>query len=469
MLSMTRVEAIPYASMKEGMPWTWETFPEYLDAVERTPKGVNILPYMPVGPLLTYVMGLERAKAGEKPTKEETDLMCRLMDEALDAGACGWSAQRLHPDGVSAVQLDYDGTPMVTDVMHDETALAFAQVLGRRNDGFMQMTLTSADVKKDRAHMEELARVSRRPLIYNVVTVFDDRPHVHRKVLEWLNGCHERGSRVYGQALSTDAGFTFTFDEWNLFDDSPAWREATTGTVEERFQKLSDPARREALKKQPPMITLGSIGGIVVVGPKSEETKQWLDHRIDLVAEKTGKHPVDAMLDIAIADNLKTEFFGSPPNTRLDLMAEIVQNPYTLFGVSDGGAHTRFLTAGRYPTEAITKFVREHGLISLEHAHYRLSALPAMLAGFPDRGVIKKGAPADIVVYDYETLEALPGEVAHDMPGGEWRRVQRANGYRYILVNGRITIENDKETGVHSGRLLRHGTGIRRPRAIAAE
>src|SRR3546814_638023 len=111
MLSMTRVEAIPYASMKEGMPWNWETFPEYLDAVERTPKGVNILPYMPVGPLMIYVMGLERAKAGEKPTKDETALMCHLMDEALDAGACGWSAQRLHPDGVSAVQLDYDGTP----------------------------------------------------------------------------------------------------------------------------------------------------------------------------------------------------------------------------------------------------------------------------------------------------------------------------------------------------------------------
>jgi hypothetical protein len=305
---MTRVEAIPYNSMKAGMPWNWETFPEYLDAVERTPKGVNILPYFPVGPLLSYVMGLERAKAGEKPTKEETELMCRLLEEGMDAGACGWSAQRLHPDGVSAVQLDYDGTPMVTDVMHDETALAFAEVLGRRNDGFMQMTLTSADVKKDRVHMEELARVSRRPLIYNVVSVFDDRPHVHRAVLKWLDKCHENGSRVYGQALSTDAGFTFTFDEWNLFDDSPAWREATTGTVEERFQKLSDPARREALKKQPPMITIGSIGSIVVVGPKSEETKQWLDHRIGKdrqapdrrhARHRRGRQPEDGVLRFA--------------------------------------------------------------------------------------------------------------------------------------------------------------------------
>jgi N-acyl-D-aspartate/D-glutamate deacylase len=469
MLSMTRVEAIPYASMKEGMPWTWETFPEYLDAVERTPKGVNILPYMPTGPLMIYAMGLDRAKAGEKPTKDETALMCHLMEEALDAGACGWSAQRLHPDGPAAAQNDYDGSPMVTDLMHDETAYAFADVLGRRNDGFMEMTLTTNDVKADRAHIEEIAHRSRRPLIHNTVQVFDNRPHVHRKILEWLDGCHQRGNRVYGQGVTTDAGLTFSFDEWNLFDESPAWREATVGTVEERKKKLADPKRREAMKQQTIKIVINSIESIVVVGPKSAENQQWLDHRIDLVAEKTGKHPIDAMLDIALADDLKTEFFAAPPGTRTDLLAEVVQNPYTLFGVSDGGAHTRFLTAGRFPTEAITRLVREHNLISLEHAHYRLSALPAMLAGFPDRGVIKKGAPADIVIYDYETLNALPGEVAHDMPGGEWRRVQRANGYRYILVNGRVTIENDKETGVHSGKLLRHGTGIRRPRAIAAE
>jgi N-acyl-D-aspartate/D-glutamate deacylase len=469
MLSMTRVEAIPFPSMKAGLPWTWETYPEFLDAVEQTPKGVNVLPYFPVGPLLVYVMGLERAKAGAKPTREETALMCQLLNEGMDAGACGWSAQRAHPDGVAAVQLDYDGTPMVTDVMHDETALAFAEVLGRRNDGFIQTMLTTSDVKKDRQHLEELARVSRRPLIHNVVLPFDDRPHVHRKQLEWLESCHRRGLRVYGQGVTTDAGFTFTFDEWNMFDDSPAWREATTGTVEERRRKLADPTLREGMKRHPPMIATGPIEGIVVVGPQSEATAQWLDHRIDLVAEKTGKHPVDAMLDIALADDLKTEFYVAPTNTRLDLTAEIVLNPYTLFGVSDGGAHTRFLTAGRYPTDAIVKYVREHGVISLEHAHYRLSAQPAMLAGFPDRGVIKKGAPADIVIYDYERLEVLPGEVAHDMPGGEWRRVQRAQGYRYILVNGRVTIENDKERGVHSGRLLRHGTGTRRPRAIAAE
>jgi N-acyl-D-amino-acid deacylase len=102
--------------------------------------------------------------------------------------------------------------------------------------------------------------------------------------------------------------------------------------------------------------------------------------------------------------------------------------------------------------------VREEAMCSLEHAHWRLSALPAHCAGFRDRGTLVEGAPADVVVYDLEKLECLPIEVAHDLPGGEWRRIQRASGYRAILVNGEVTIEDDRETGTHSGRLLRHGT-----------
>jgi N-acyl-D-aspartate/D-glutamate deacylase len=317
--------------------------------------------------------------------------------------------------------------------------------------------------------MEDLAQRSRRPLLFNAVSVFDTRPHIHRSALKWLESCRQRGIRVYGQGLTTHAGFAFTFEDWNLFDEAQPWREATTGTLEEKLHKLADPARREAMKQKLPMLVTGSIEGIVITGPKSAETQQWLDHQVGLVAEKTGKHPVDAMLDIAVADRLETEFYAMPAGADSEFLKEIIDNPFVLFGVSDGGAHTKFLTAGRYPTEAITRIVREHKMCSLEHAHWRLSALPAMVAGFPNRGVIQKGAPADIVVYDYENLKALPGEIAHDYPGGEWRRVQRAQGYRWVLVNGTPIIENDRQTGSHPGKLLRHGTGRRRPRAVAAE
>jgi N-acyl-D-aspartate/D-glutamate deacylase len=170
-----------------------------------------------------------------------------------------------------------------------------------------------------------------------------------------------------------------------------------------------------------------------------------------------GKHPVDVMLDLAVEEDLATEFFAAPPNGRIDHLKEIVDDPYVLFGVSDGGAHTKFLTAGRYPTETLCKVVRQHGMLSLEDAHWRLSALPAQVAGFRDRGVLREGAPADIVVYDYENLAVLDDEIAHDLPGGEWRRIQRARGYRWILVNGEVTIRNDEPTHAHPGRLLRHG------------
>jgi N-acyl-D-aspartate/D-glutamate deacylase len=282
---------------------------------------------------------------------------------------------------------------------------------------------------------------------------------VHRGSLKWLNSCHQRGLRVYGQGLTTDAGYGFTLEDWNLWDERPAWREATLGTVEEKLAKLADPARRAALKSQMPMLVTIGIPQLVITGPASPETEQYRDMMVGAVAEKLGKHPVDAMLDIAVHDRLKTEFFAAGTNTWPGYMKEIVDNPYVLFGVSDGGAHTKFLTAGRYPTETIIKAVRENAMMSLEEAHWRLSALPAMVAGFEDRGVLRRGAPADIIVYDYANLEVLPAEIVHDLPGGEWRRIQRARGYRYIVVNGEITIEDDRETHVHAGRLLRFGRG----------
>ena len=457
MLSMTRVEAIPYASMKEGLPWDWVSFPEFLDSVDRAPKAINLLPYVPVGPLLVWVLGLEDAKAGRKPNEAEHEEICRLFEEALDAGGCGWSAQRLMPSGPAAVQLDYDGTPMVTDVMHDETCERLAAVLGRRNQGFMQMTISSGSTEHDRAHMERLSSISGRPLLWNVIQVYDEKPEIHRNGLDWLNRCHAQGIRIYGQGLTTDAGYGFTFEDWNLWDERPAWREATVGTVEEKLAKLADPARRVALKAQMPKLVTVGIPQLVVTGPASPETEPFRDMMVGAIAEQLGKHPVDAMLDIAVHDRLKTEFFAAGTNTWPGYMREIVDSPYVIFGVSDGGAHTKFLTAGRYPTETIIKAVRENAMMSLEEAHWRLSALPAMVAGFEDRGVLRRGAPADIIVYDYDKLEVLPAEIVHDLPGGEWRRIQRAKGYRYVVVNGEITIENDRETNVHSGRLLRFG------------
>jgi len=146
-------------------------------------------------------------------------------------------------------------------------------------------------------------------------------------------------------------------------------------------------------------------------------------------------------------------------NWDMSLMKDLIDTPHVPFGVSDGGAHTKFLTAGRFPTEGIVKYCREKGWLSLEDIHWRLSALPAFIAGFKDRGFLREGAPADLVVYDFDKLNVLPIEVTRDLPGNEWRRVQKAEGYRWIVVNGQVTFHDSECTGATPGKLLRHGAG----------
>jgi N-acyl-D-aspartate/D-glutamate deacylase len=463
MLTMTRTEAIPYASMKAGLPWDWVTYPEFLDSVDRHPKGVNMLPFVPMAPVMTWVMGLDDAKSGRLPTAAETAEMQRIINEAMDRGACGWSAQRF---GQNSVQADFDGTPMVTDLMKDETALALARVLGDRNEGFIQMSYipdgsTYEGDAQDHTerHFEELALISGRPILYNAIAVNDAHPERFRRQLHWIESCARRGIRVYGQSATLEVGFAFSFKDWNLWDDMPAWREVTVGSIEDRLLKLSDPERRPELRKveQTGLIT-NNVGDIFVLECKRPDLKKYENLTIGEIAKREGKHPVDVMLDIATADGLNAEFYTPPINLRVDHMKELIQSEgLAIFGVSDGGAHTKFFTGGRYATEALIKFVRDNPVLSLEEAHWRLSAHPAMCAGFKNRGTLVEGSAADLVVYDLDRLKILPMEIVHDFPGGEWRRVQRAEGYKTIMVNGEVTFDEDKCSGATPGRLLRHG------------
>jgi len=461
MLTMVRTEAIPLASMQAAMKFDWETYPQFMDKLQSLPKGVNLLPYVPMNPLLGYVMGIEESKTGRMPTEQEHATMRRLLNEAMDAGACGWSAQRLKPDGPSSVQRDFDGSPMNTDIMHDETCFEMAKVLGARGEGFQELTLSSWDPKQDAKHFEQLAEISGRPIMFEAVATVDRFPHRHRNTLKWLERCRQKGLRVYGQGVTTDAGLSFTMEDWNLFDDSDTWRECTTGTVAERQEKLGDPRKREALKNQMPRESLitNYFDQMIITECVKPENKKFEGLTLRQAAAQTSKHPVDMMLDLAVSESLKTEFFAPAVNQDMSLMKELVDTPHIAFGVSDGGAHTKFLTAGRFPTEGIVKFCREKGWLSLEDIHWRLSALPAFCAGFKDRGFLREGAPADVVVYDFEKLNVKPIEILHDLPGNEWRRVQKSEGYKWTIVNGQVTFAGDQCTGATPGQLLRHGVG----------
>ena len=397
MLTMSRTEAIPFDSMKEGMIWDWVSFPEWLETLDRIPKGVNCLSYMPIAPLMIWVMGLEAAKS-RRATDDEIAEMQRLLHEAMDAGACGWSTQRL---GENSVQADYDGTPMVTDIMSDNECLALAEVLRDRDEGFIQITQATGDIKSDLAFEAKLAEVSGRPILHNVIAPSMQRPDAHTKSLKWLHECNDRGERIFGQAFTIRSAFAYTLEDWNLYDSSPAWNYATTGTIEEKMSKFADPEVRQRLKAEmdDAIEKLGqtqAIGGsIEKVMIQHLEAKPELEEYVGLtlaqVGEQMGKHPIDAMLDLALATDLKAEFLTEVTNANEDHMAEIMESPYTIPGVSDGGAHTKFLTAGSYPTDFLMWMVRDTGKITLEEAHYRLSYLPGSRGRVHRIGIAGRG------------------------------------------------------------------------------
>ncbi|MBV1932827.1 MAG: amidohydrolase family protein, partial [Porticoccaceae bacterium] len=468
-LTMVRTEAIPYDCIKIGMKWDWETIPEYLDSLARAPLGVNCIQYMPTASLMTYVMGLEAAKT-RVATKAEQKEMQRLLHEGMDAGLCGFSIQRLGPN---SSQADFDGTPMVTDTMCDEDIFCLAEVLRERNEGFIQITQATGNMRSDLDFVERLADVAKRPILHNAIVPGKRNPVPHQKSLEWLEGVREKGLPIYGQCGTLRSGFAFTLEHWNLYDASPAWRELTTGTKAEKLEKIKDAKLRanvvletdEADRKLKAIQAGvgGAVPKLVITGVnKQPELEHYQGKSLEQVGEEENKHPVEVMLDLSALCDLNAEFTGPDRGTNPEFMAEIMNDSdYTIPGVSDGGAHTKFFTGGGYTTDFLRWLVRDEARITLEEAHFRLSALPAKAAGFRDRGTLKQGAWADIVVYDLDKLDCgggWVGDIAYDLPGGEWRRIQKAIGYRAIMVNGVVTFEDGECTGAVPGKLLRKGS-----------
>ncbi len=467
MLALTRNEAIPLKAMQVGMLWDWVTFPEFLDSLDRVPKGVNVLSYVPLTPLYGWVMGWDEAKK-RRPTEAELGEMRRLMNEGLDAGGCGWSAQILGPH---SLQRDYDGTPMITDLMTDEEILSFGKVLAERGSGFIELSYRQTDENGHTLEeptlrfFEQLAAVARRPILYQVVEALPNQPDVHRRMLNWLDDCARRGLRVYGQGVSFRGGFELTFEDWNLYDEGATWREVTIGSPAQRKEKMQVPEFRRRLRAEwdagsrpAPGAAVDSLEGLLIIEVGHNQFRHYEGMTVGDVAKKEGKHVVDALLDLVVADDLQTEFLAMRAENA-QYTAEVMQSLYTIPGLSDGGAHVKFQTSGGFGTDMLMWLVRDEQLMSLEDAHYKLSYLPAFFGGFQDRGFIREGAPADILVYDLEKLDLLPSEVAEDLPGGEWRRIVRGEGYRWTLVNGQVTFEDGKPTGALPGKLLRHGRG----------
>lgn len=385
--------------------------------------------------------------------------MCELLSEAMDVGGCGVSAQIL---GEGSVQRDYDGTPMITDLISEEDLMAFAGVIREKGRGLIQI------LGGDREVNERICEFSGQPMLWNALSLVTDQHGntygTYKELLEWAEVANKRGNRIFLHAVTAENNYEFTLEDWNLYDGLPAWRDLLLGSVEERMAKMRDPEKREAVrqtyKADLPFFgtTSTNIKDLTIAEAFAPENQEYIGFTIGEVAEKEGLHPVDVMLDMALADNLRTHFVTPPQEFEWDAMKELANSPFAMPGLSDGGAHMKFLTMGRYPTEFLTHLVRAHDVMDLEQAHWRLSAYPAMAAGFKDRGYLREGVPADVVVYDYDELELLPTERLYDFPAGDWRLSQKAKGYQQTIVNGVVTFENGECTGETPGIVLRHGT-----------
>lgn len=483
MLTMVRAEEVPMVCMKEGIPWDWVTFPEFIDSLKRTPKSVNLLPLVALNPLMSWVMGLERAKAGELPTNVEHEEMGRLLNEAMDAGGGGISAQR---HGPHSAQRDYDGSAMITDVMHDETMLYLAGILGDRDEGIIQYNYTDTaamfggDHKKRQEiydHVQEVARVSGRPVLVGGLGDADR---------EFMRDSLDKGLRIYTGYMTTGLGRKASgprtlsiADQAGALDKAGnGWAHATAGTAEEVKAKLADPAVRDGMRadQHHADTVLGEMGTWILVQAATPDLAKYEQTSLKQVAADMGYGDLlDAFCDISISEDLKTKWQmkalftadaaadPSKHNPDLELLfplgpetfKKVADDPWGVPGGSDGGAHTKSMTQANFGIHFLTQYVREHGFLSLEEGHWRVSGLPAFQADLGDRGKLIEGAPADIIVYDYDKLGITDRVEAHDYPGGEWRLIDRPLGLHYVMVNGVVTMDHDTQTNMPSGKLLK--------------
>jgi len=443
MRMMNRIEAIPLESMRQGMRWDWETFPEYMDSLDRQGLGVNVGALVPFSPLRGYVLGMMEARERTSVTEAELNQMKQILRDSMKAGAFGISADKNLEDRPE------DGSWLPSHVASKEEFLGLARVMREFGVGQIGWTIGISDDRPEQRDMlAEMARISGRPLH---VVLGDDEGY------EWLEQMRQEGLPILAQQGSVPTIAEFKLSEYNLFDYMPNWVQPLVGTKEERIAKLSEDGIRDGMKKdvidRPHPRT--DWAQVQVVEVALERNLKYEGLSIADIATAEGKHPLDAFLDIALDEDLETEF-AHPADAagRDEARAERLSNPFVHISVSDGGAHTRFLVNSVWPVYFLAHWIR---LMSLEQGHQKMSALPAWFSDMKNRGTLRVGDYADIMIYNMDELGLLYDKPRFetDFPGGEKRLVQKPTGMRYIIVNGAVTFIDNECTGALPGKLLR--------------
>jgi N-acyl-D-aspartate/D-glutamate deacylase len=458
MRMLARVEGMPLESLREGVPWDWRTFGEYLDRLERR-IAVNAGFMVGHSALRRVVMG-ERA-VGHEATDAELQAMCELLATSLREGGLGFSST------ISPTHNDAEGQPVPSRHASREELIALARVV-RDFPGTTLEFLPGVSVfgDKEKSLMADLSLAANRPLNWNVLApTAGNRDYVEAQ-LSATDYARERGAEVLALTVPQAMTVRLNLHTGFVFDALPRWDELFRLPVAERMKKLRDPGYRKHLDEGSQSEAAGMLRFLAqwqnlrVIETFAEANEGLAGKTIGEIAEAEGKAPFDAFLDIAIADELKTSFApAASTDSEADWQARgrVWHDDRAVIGASDAGAHLDMIDTFAIPTQVLGNGVRRHGVVSLEQAVHKLSDVPARLYGLRERGRLAQGWHADVTVFDAGAIGSGPTYMRYDLPAGAGRLYADADGIEHVLVNGVEIVRGREHTGAWPGTVLRSG------------
>jgi len=453
MQTLEKVEGMSLEALEAGLgtAWPFETFPQYLDALEKRGSAINVAALFGHTPLRLYVMGEESTERAA--TADEVGAMKKLVREAMEAGAIGFGTS------VSVSHNGYAGKPVPSRQATPEEMDALVSVMGEMKRGLMQITIGRDFSTR---HMAEVSRKYNIPVTWTALLSHLYGPGGHRKQLDLAAEQRKSGALVIPQVSCRPLNFEVTFAEPFIFDVMPFMNELAKADAREpgtRRRAYADPAWREKLRSEvTPLFRNWWDRVIIAWSPSHRELEELL---LTAAAAKLGKDPVDLALDISLADDLLTRFRMAVMNFDEKEVAELITDPNTIIALSDAGAHASQLCDACYSTHLLGHWVRDRKVFTLEEAVHNLTQRPAEMFGITDRGLLAEGRPADVVVFDAKTVNPGPLKRVYDLPAGADRLVSEASGIDAVVVNGKVIRRNNQDTVAANdklpGRLLRHG------------
>jgi N-acyl-D-amino-acid deacylase len=455
--TLESVEEIPAESIMASFNWQWESFGEYLDALAARPLGVNVGGLVGHAATRLYAMGEASLEPDRLPTDAQLATMCEQVDEAIGAGALGFSTSRTRAHATP------DGTPIPGSFAAREELLAVAQVLARQGRGLLQWVAGFGEndrdaefreVKREVELMGELQRLSGRPVVFSLFT-HPLVPTIHTKVLGWADEQRAAGAELrpmFGPRVGT---VLVGLASNSAPVRSGAWKQLYELPARERLARLEDEAARRRLLEVKASSDERAGNELYVFGREGCRYERREQDLLSHVAKSAGERPVETLVRLLRETRGQQLFVSGGANQVPEHIEEVLDHPATLFGLGDAGAHVGSICDSSLTTHLLTHWCRDEQKFSVEEAVRRLTSDPADAFGIVGRGRLEPGAQADVNVIDFAALEMEVPEFVHDFPAAAGRWTQRARGYDYTLVNGEVVIEDGRHTGRLPGTVLR--------------